>query len=131
MPRDTTYPETLPHQTTCLPHDMPFGTIPFTDAEEAWFWFIDASEARHQGARIVAGLATFPRPCEPVDIMKVVDRLYRQRRLLADHLRVLVHYGQRRQPPDHRRPAELKAVGLWQEALNIIEGILRLKGIVA
>jgi len=113
------------------PPEIPFGTVPFSSAEEAWFWFIDAHEARHAGAKIVAGMALFPRPCEPVDIMKIVDRLYRQRRLQADHIRVLIHYGQRRCPPDHRRPAEQKSVTIWHDALEIIEGMLRLKGIVA
>lgn len=114
MPRDTMLSHTPPVPPVCIPPEIPFGTTPFTSAEEAWFWFIDAHEARHLGAKIVAGMATYPRPCEPVDIMKIVDRLYRQRRLLADHLRILIHYGQRRSPPDHRRPAEIKALVLWQ-----------------
>ena len=119
MPRDTSTPEIL------------HNTIPFSSAEEAWFWFIDANEARHHGAKIVAGMATFPRPCEPIDIIKIVDRLYRQRRLLADHLRILAHYGLRRQPPEPRRPSEQKALVLWLEALACLDGTMRLKGIVA
>ncbi|MEM6903494.1 MAG: hypothetical protein AAF556_09690, partial [Pseudomonadota bacterium] len=102
----------------------------FVDAEEAWFWFITAYEARQSGARIVAGAGSLPRPCEPLDILRVVDRLYRQRRLFADHLRVLNFYGRRGSPPDARRGREQKAYGLWQGALMRIEPMLRLKGIV-
>lgn len=105
-------------------------TLEFTDAEEAWFWFIAAYEARQSGARIVAGAGSLPRPCEPLDILRVVDRLYRQRRLFADHLRVLNFYGRRGSPPDPRRDRERKAYGLWQEALMRIEPMLRMKGIV-
>ena len=66
-------------------------TIPFDSAEEAWFWFIAAQEARNDGARFAAGQAMFPRPCEPIDILKALDCLYRNRRLLRDHLLVLRH----------------------------------------
>lgn len=104
--------------------------FPFESAEEAWFWFIAAQEARTDGARFTAGLGMLPRPCEPVDILKVVDRLYRHRRLLRDHLLVLRHYGRRRLPPDDRRVKELRAHTLWHEALERIGEVLERKGIV-
>ena len=31
-------------------------SVPFDTIEDAWFWFIQANEARQAGARIVAGL---------------------------------------------------------------------------
>lgn len=104
--------------------------VPFDSAEEAWFWFMPAYEARHQGAKIVAGIGSMPRPCEPLDIMRVLDRLYRQRRLFADHLRVLAHYGRRGSPPDAYRRAELKAYSLWHEAMDRLTPALKRKGIV-
>lgn len=107
------------------------STEPFDSAEEAWFWFIDAYQARQDGARISAGLALVPRPCEPLDILQSVDRLYRTRRLLWDHLLVLRHYGQRKLPPDPNRIKEAKAATLWQEALQTLEVSLIRKGIVA
>ncbi len=106
-------------------------TVPFASAEEAWFWFIQAQSARSEGARLGMGLAAVPRPCEPVDILKVVDRLYRQRRLLRDHLLVLRHYGRRLMAPDTRRVKEIRAARLWREALARLGPALAHKGIVA
>lgn len=111
-----------PHETT--------NTLPFQSAEEAWFWFIAAQEARNDGARFVAGQGLCSRPCEPIDILKVVDRLYRQRRLIRDHLLVLRHYGRRYMPPDDRRTKEMRAYKLWYEALERIGAVLEKKGIV-
>jgi hypothetical protein len=104
--------------------------FPFETVEEAWFWFIAAQEARTDGARFTAGLGLLPRPCEPLDILKVVDRLYRHRRLLRDHILVLRHYGRRRLPPDKHRVKELRAHTLWHEALERIGEVLENKGIV-
>lgn len=104
--------------------------IPFASAEDAWFWFVQAQEARQAGARFKAGLGETPRPCEPLDVLRAVDRLYRQRRLVRDHLAVLVHYGRRLMAPDPRRQAEQKAHLIWREALDTIDPVLRDKGIV-
>ena len=106
-------------------------TVPFESAEEAWFWFLAAQKAKNEGARIVAGQSLTPRPCEPADIFKAVDRLYRTRRLLRDHLLVLRHYGLRHLPPDPRRIKEARAAQIWAEAMERIESALSAKGIVA
>ncbi len=106
-------------------------STPFTSAEEAWFWFIQAQAARADGARIVAGASDVSRPCEPVDIYRVMERLYRGRCLLMDHIMVLRHYGRRLLPPDPRRAKECRAHVLWSEALAKMEDIFIDKGIVA
>ncbi|WP_366658056.1 hypothetical protein [Fodinicurvata sp. EGI_FJ10296] len=108
-----------------------YATVPFSSAEEVWFWFIRAHEASAAGARARAGMALYPRPCEPVDVARVVDRLYRQRRLLRDHLLVLAHYGRRLMAPNPDYRQEIKASSLWREAFDRIEPALRSKGIVA
>ncbi len=105
-------------------------TVPFESAEEAWFWFIAAQEAKESGARFVAGSGLFPRPCEPIDILKTVDQLYRKRRLLRDHVLVLRHYGRRHMSPDPRRIKEARAHVIWEEALERIEEVLISKKIV-
>ena len=105
-------------------------TVPFESAVDAWFWFILAQQARNEGARYTSGLSLTPRPCEPTDILKVLDRLYRHRRLLRDHLLVLRHYGRRQMVPDPRRVKEVQAHTLWKEALERIEPVLVRKGIV-
>lgn len=105
-------------------------TTAFDNAQEAWLWFILAQEARNEGARFTSGAALVARPCEPCDILKCVDRLYRNRRLVMDHLLVLRHYGKRQLPPDPRRVKEVRAFALWKEALDRLEPVLVRKGIV-
>lgn len=104
---------------------------PFLTAAEAWFWFIDAQEARNAGARVFKGAGLQERPCEPVDILTVLDRLYRKRRLLRDHLLVLRHYGRRKMAPDPRRAKEKRAALIWDQALAVLGEALQAKGIVA
>ncbi len=105
-------------------------TQPFERAEEAWFWFIQAQAARNDGARVTAGLGMIARPCEPSDILSVLNQLHRSRRLLMEHLLVLRHYGRRQMAPDPRRLKEVRAFHLWREALERIEPLLVRKGIV-
>lgn len=113
----------------------PFGfnqrTIPFERAEDVWFWFIVAQQAKNDGARYVAGASTIPRPCEPLDILNILDRLYRQRRLVRDHLLVLRHYGRRNMAPDPDRVKERRAYSLWCEAMERMEAPLIKKGILS
>lgn len=104
--------------------------VPFDNTVEAWFWFIKAQEAKNEGARFTAGLSLTPRPCEPTDILKILDKLYRNRRLERDHLLVLRHYGRRQLCPDPRRVKEVRADKLWKEAIDRIEPVLVRKGIV-
>ncbi len=105
--------------------------VPFRDAAEAWFWFIQAWSARQDGARITAGAAgSVLRPCEAIDIFSTLERLHRNRRLLRDHLLVLRHYGRRLAPPDSRRPKEMRAYRLWQEAMDVLTPVFERKGII-
>lgn len=104
--------------------------VPFQDAQEAWFWFISAQQARNDGARFVAGSGAYPRPCEPLDILKVLDRLYRHRRLTRDHFLVMRHYGRRYIAPDPRRVKEVRAFKLWNEAMSRFGEALQAKGII-
>ena len=106
------------------------AATPFKNAEEAWFWFIQCQAARADGARISAGASLVSRPCEPVDIYKIMERLYRGRRLLMDHVLVLRHYGRRLTSPDPRRLREARAHTLWVEAMDRLEEIMVSKGIV-
>ena len=109
-------------------YDTP--TAPFVNAEEAWFWFVQCFQARREGARIQAGCGDTTRPCDPDDVLAVVNRLYRKRRLLREHLLVLTEYGEKLLPPDAAYPREARAAFLWQEALDRLAHVLRRKGIV-
>lgn len=103
---------------------------PFDSVEEVWFWFIAAQAARNDGARYVAGMSSIRRPCEPVDILKILDRLYRNRRITRNHLLVLRHYGRRYMAPDPLRVKEKRSYYIWKEALDRMEPILEGKGII-
>jgi len=106
-------------------------TEAFTSAEEAWFWTMAALTARRDGARISAGKGSVQRPCEPDDVIKCLDRLYRQRRVDLTHARILRIWGERGTAPCPRQPREAGDHRLWREALNRLEWPLRVKGIVA
>lgn len=109
-----------------LPETAP--GICFGDAQEAWFWTIGALRARREGAGR-AGPGT-PRPCEPDDVIRAVDRLWRDERLAPAHLRVLRVCGERGHAPVPHRPAEQQAARLWTEAMTQLGPALHAKGIV-
>jgi hypothetical protein len=103
---------------------------PFRSAEEAWFWTMAALVARQDGARIVAGRGSAIRPCEPDDVVRCLDRLYRQRRIDLSHGRVLRRWGERGYSPNPHAASERGDAALWREALSRLEWPLRIKGIV-
>ena len=117
-----------PKESARKPIDTPF--VPFDNVEEAWFWFIQAQQASLDGARVTAGLSLTPRPCEPADILNILNRLYRNRLLLWDHMLVLRHYGRRQMAPDERRVKEARAHKLWGEEMKRLEPVLIRRGIM-
>jgi len=86
--------------------------------------------ARRAGARILAGKGLVARPCEPDDVIKCLDRLYRQRRIDLQHARIMRIWGERGEAPDPRHAAERGDWRLWREAMGRLEWPLRAKGIV-
>jgi hypothetical protein len=104
---------------------------PFRSAEEAWFWTMSALIARRDGARITAGKGDKVRPCEPDDVIKCLDRLYRHRRIDLIHARIMRIWGERGTAPDPRHLSERADAAQWREAMNRLEWPLRVKGIVA
>ena len=101
-----------------------FGTV-----DEAWFWTAEALLGRHTGAEKRAA-AVARRPCDPDDIVKAIDRLYRKRRLLMDHLTVLTKWGQQGRRPSQDHPSEARDWVLWREALDRLAPELQRRGIV-
>lgn len=104
---------------------------PFRSAEEAWFWTMAALVARREGARYSAGLGKIARPCEPDDVVKCLDTLYRRRRIDLAHARILRIWGERRIAPNPAYVGERLDWRLWREAVSALEWPLRVKGIVA
>jgi hypothetical protein len=104
---------------------------PFNNADEAWFWTMAALVARREGARYVANQGKVQRPCEPDDVIKCLDTLYRRRRIDLVHARILRIWGERQTAPNPAYPSERSDWRLWREALDRLEWPLRVKGIVA
>lgn len=76
-------------------------------------------------------LSLIRRPCEPDDVMRCLDAIYRRRRIDLDHARVLRVWGERQVAPNPNYAGERVDFRLWQEALNRLDWPLRVKGIVA
>ncbi len=104
---------------------------PFRSVEEAWFWTMAALTARREGARSVAGRGRVPRPCEPDDVVRCLDVLYRRRRIDLMHARILRIWGERQVSPNPEVAGERSDWRLWQEAMDRLEWPLRMKGIVS
>jgi hypothetical protein len=109
---------------------VPAQPQPFRSAEAAWFWCSGFLAARRDGAGAKFGTGGI-RPCEPDDILKALDRLYRQRRIDLAHARILRVWGEKGRAPDHGKPAERLDYRLWREAMTQLDQALRNRGIVA
>jgi hypothetical protein len=106
-------------------------TEPFRSAEEAWFWTMAALTARRDGARYTANNGRVARPCEPDDVVKCLDTLYRRRRIDLVHARIMRIWGERQAAPNPAFAGERSDWRVWREALDRLEWPLRVKGIVA
>jgi hypothetical protein len=114
-----------------FPADFTGLTTPFRNAEEAWFWTATALVARHDGARVVAHAGRVCRPCEPDDVVRCLDELFRRGRITTRHAEILRRWGERGLVPNAARPAERRAALLWREAMAWLDWPLRSKDIVA
>jgi hypothetical protein len=108
--------------TSRVPMHSQRRTEPFRSAEEAWFWTMAALIARRDGARYTANNGRMARPCEPDDVVKCLDTLYR---------RIMRIWGERQTAPNPTYAGERSDWRLWREALDRLEWPLRVKGIVA
>jgi hypothetical protein len=87
--------------------------------------------ARREGARYTANKGAVTRPCDPDDVVKCLDGLFRQRRIDLVHARILRIWGERQIAPSPAIAVEANDHRLWCEALSRLEWPLRIKGIVA
>jgi hypothetical protein len=115
---------------TCPPPSRNPEVQPFCNSEHAWLWTMAALIARREGARFSARKGSVARPCDPDDVVKCLDALYRQRRIDLAHARVLRIWGERQMAPGTSVAAERQDRKLWIEALERLEWPLRVKGIV-
>lgn len=105
-------------------------SLPFRSAEEAWFWTMAALMARRDGAPAAWRPDGLPRPCDPDDIVKSLDALYRERRIELIHARILRIWGERQAAPHAARPLQRSDARIWQQAMAELEWALRARGIV-
>ena len=126
MPQSARSPASRPTRT--LPTLTRLPVEPFRSAEQAWFWTMAALRSRHSGVRSSGGLVR--RPCDPDDIVKCLDQLYRNRRVDLGHARALRVWGERQAAPDLNRTSEHLDAVLWNEAMERLSWPLRMKGIV-
>lgn len=109
------------------------GTVPFADAAQAWFWTVAALAARRDGTGgggRGGGGARTPRPCDPDDVIRALDLLYRRGGIGPAHARVLRRWGERFTPPTAPSAGGTPDAALWAEAMERLDGILRAKGII-
>lgn len=102
---------------------------PFTDAAQAWFWTVAALANRHGTGCAKIDMGT-PRPCDPDDVIRALDTLYRRGAIGPAHARVLRRWGERSTVPIAGGTTSADAV-LWAEAMDQLAGMLRPKGIIA
>lgn len=102
---------------------------PFHSAEEAWFWAVRGTLCRLEGARMQPGLAAVARRCEPVDVLTMVERLYRDGRLDRGHVDVLARFGRMDRPP-HGLGSEADVTRIWEEALDRLATVLATRGLL-
>jgi hypothetical protein len=114
-----------------VPQRRPDEAQPFRSACAAWLWCAGFLEARKLGAGAAFGTGGI-RPCEPDDIVKAIDRLYRQRRIDLQHARILRVWGERgRAPLPHSTDKSERAdARVWGEAMRALDAPLRGRGIV-
>ena len=67
--------------------------------------------ARREGARFTANQGRVARPCEPDDVVKCLDKLYRQRRIDLVHARILRRWGERQAAPNRASPVSAATGG--------------------
>jgi hypothetical protein len=110
-------------------HDADLA-IPFRSAEEAWLWTMESLIARRDGAGLGWRPEGPPRPCDPEDITRCLDILYRQRTIELLHARILRIWGERQAAPRCDRARQKSDWRLWYQALAQLEWALRARGIV-
>lgn len=110
---------------TCL--RAPARVPPFASAEAAWFWTAASLRARQDPGALPPGAG----PCRPDEVVKCLDALYRNRRVELLHVRILRLWGWRGVAPNPAWARERCDWRLWREALDRLDGKLRVLGLVA
>jgi hypothetical protein len=100
---------------------------PFRDTEACIIWMVQTLAAEAEGSPRKAK----PSICEPAEVVKCLDTLYRRRRIDLHHVRILRLWGHRGRAPNPANPMEKSDARSWREALDRLEWPLRSLGIIS
>ncbi len=108
----------------------------FENEEDLWFWYhtcLKLKESKQCYCR-------FERPCEPMDITILIQRLHETGMLLTGHLITLKTFGKQGFKPDHnihgkhQRDNENRderiASETWREAMLVLNFVFKQKGFI-
>ena len=97
----------------------------FPNSEAAWLWTCAVLRAREDGR------AGPPGPCGTEQVLRGLDRLYRNRRLDLLHVRVLRRWGWRGHGPNPARAADGFDHVVWTEALARLDWVWQQAGVIS
>jgi hypothetical protein len=103
--------------------------VPFSDSEEAWFWYCKYEE--RSSFRSSNSNREVVRPCQLDDIYICAVRLVLDNKISRRHLSTLIKYGRRQAPPDFRVKAEESESIWWDDAMDKLQSVFIRKGIVS
>jgi len=103
--------------------------VPFRDVDECIIWTIKALAEPHDGGAGMRGEGL--RICEPIEVVRCLDTLYRRRRIDLRHARILRIWAHRGRAPDANAPSERSDSRLWREATDRLAWPLRSLGIIS
>ncbi len=104
------------------------GETLFNSAEEAWFWY--CKYEKKSPYKLNNSNKSILRPCVVDDIYLCVVKLYLAKKIRECHLKTLIKFGRKFCPPDSRLQEEEQEALWWDDAMDKLETIFRLKGIV-
>jgi hypothetical protein len=105
------------------------GARPFASADEAWFWFMRALKAQRRGSWNPLSVEAVARPCEPDDVLRCLDQLYRRRQLTREDVLFLRLWGENQVAPDPQ--IYPSAARVWHELMALLTWPLQRAGVVS
>lgn len=103
---------------------MRVDALLFRDAEAAWFWFVEAHDRRHDGAKTNGPSL---RPICIEDVLGILSHMLRRRVISNAHILVGMRYAREGRVPVADYPAEAHDAALWRELMERLRPYLSAK----
>ena len=100
-------------------------TRAFKSAESAFFWYVHSLDSKRH-----TGDFGNKRPCEPLDILRAIERLVRRGVIQPAQVTILRKYGMSGRAPDASKDEQKQDFNLWKAAMRAIAEELEKNGIV-